>query len=263
VDLPRLIKPFKHVQGPLIHEQVTQWYKGPLGQRVLASEKEILSQILPSMFGYHLMQLGVGQPEELTDCSPITHKVFVYEKDFGDKPASAVKSRPTQIAIETGSIDVALLHHTLDFETNPHKMLREVTRTIIPEGKLVIVGFNPWSLWGGVNLFKYKTTRVPWCANFISPVRLSDWLSLLDFEVEGCESTFFGPPAVNRWFNPYLEWLEIAGKRWWVQRGAVYTLVATKRMSTLTPIKRRRLVVKPTLLPVPRGASSSTSRNRP
>jgi SAM-dependent methyltransferase len=38
--------------------------------------------------------------------------------------------------------------HALEFHDDPHQILREVERVLIPEGELIITGFNPISIWG-------------------------------------------------------------------------------------------------------------------
>ena len=231
-----------------MHDLVNEWFESEQGQSTLEAEKALLDQVLPSMFGYYLMQTGVGQPQLVTEASPIKHKFYVCEEFFPKAPMACVQSRFSELALASDSVDVALLHHSLDFDNNPHRLLREISRTLIPGGKMVILGFNPWSLWGLWRLARSKSPRVPWCGNFLSPYRLSDWLNLLDFEVEGCECAIYGSPNPGPRWSRYLGWLAYACKRWWPQRGAVYLLVATKRVAKITPIKPRKT---PSLVSIP------------
>lgn len=249
MSLPRLFKPFQPFTGSYIHELINHWFDTELGQHTLKEEQELLDQILPSMFGYYLMQAGVGQPKLNLEASPIKHRFYVCEELFPNAPMAFVQSRFSELSVASDTIDVALLHHSLDFDNNPHRLLREITRTLIPGGKLIVVGFNPWSLWGAFRLLRLKTANVPWCGNFLSPYRVSDWLNLLDFEVEGCETTSFGIPNTSKKWSSYFGWLSYAVKRWWSQRGAVYIMVATKRVAKVTPVKENRR--KATLVPIP------------
>lgn len=265
MSLPRLFKPFQAFTGSYVHELVNQWFDTELGRRTLREEQALLDQVLPSMFGYYLMQTGVGQPQMITQSSPIKHRFYVCEELYPKAPMACVQSRFSDLAVASDAIDVALLHHSLDFDDNPHQLLREISRTLIPGGKMVIIGFNPWSIWGIIRLLRSKTARVPWCGNFLSPYRLSDWLNLLDFEVEGCECAIFGPPNYGKKWTRYFGWLSYASKRWWSQRGAVYILVATKRVAKITPIKSQRRA--PSLVPIPingiaRPAPRSEAQNR-
>ena len=46
------------------------------------------------------------------------------------------------------SVDLVVLPHSLELARDPHQTLREVERVLVPEGRVVIAGFNPASLWG-------------------------------------------------------------------------------------------------------------------
>lgn len=250
--LPRLFTSFYSAHGQLSHDLVNLWYGTELGRQIFDLEKALLDQLLPELFGYHLMQMGVVNSPLLTSSSPIKHQFFVGE--VSDKsqggPSGAVQSKITELAIASDSIDVAVLHHNLDFHHNPHGVLREVGRTVMPGGKIVIVGFNPWSWWGAVRLFLKNASRAPWNGNFLSPYRVSDWLNLLDFEIEGCECVCYGLPTVNPKTSKYLSWIGSMARRWLSQTGAVYTVVATKRVSTFTPVKPKRFHT-PSLVSMP------------
>ncbi len=251
MQLPRLIKPFKSVYGHQIHEMMSQWYRTGLGENVLSHERAILNHVLPSMFGYHLMQSGVGASQNISASSAINHKFYVSEAlPANETLLPAIVCEGTELPIESDSVDVAILHHTLDFHNDPHSILREITRTLIPGGKVIIIGFNPLSCWGLCRLVMPKSDNAPWCGNFLSPFRVSDWLNLLDFQIDGCECVCYGLPTVNTKINQYLSFIDVLGKRWLSQFGAVYTMVATKRVATMTPIKPQR--IPPTsLVPMP------------
>ena len=235
--LPRLFKPFQQTGGTGVHHLMTDWFRHDLGALVLQSEKAMLDRLLPSMFGYYLMQTGLGAPQPLADASAIHCKLYVCEEQHSSADYHCVVSRLDDIAVASESIDVAILHHSLDFSADPHATLREAARTVLPGGRILIVGFNPWSLWGLWRLFVKHGTQVPWGGNFISPFRLSDWLKLLDFHIEGCETTLYGLPTAHNNTNRFFGWLSWFGPRFWNQGGGIYVLAATKQVSTLTPIK--------------------------
>jgi hypothetical protein len=139
-------------------------------------------------------------------------------------------------------------------------VLREAARVLIPGGKLVVVGFNPHSLWGLTRLFRRRSTAVPWQGQFLSPSRLSDWLSVLDFEVAGFEGAGMGLPTTSPRAHGINRWLDLLGNRFWNHLGAVYVMAAEKRVSRLTPVARiRSSARRPMLLPVP-AKSGTVSR---
>jgi len=251
MSLPRLFKPFQQVHGASVHPLLSKWFESELGQELLEEEQDILDRVLPSMFGYHLVQTGIGKPQWLAGASTIHNKLYVSEKQQQHDQYRCVCSRLDELALATESVDVAILHHSLDFDSSPHRALREISRAVIPGGRIVIVGFNPWSIWGLGRFFLMQTAGMPWSGNFISPYRLSDWLKLLDFHVEGYESTAFGLPTANRRTRKLFNWIAYLGQRIWQQRGGVYVLVAVKQVSTLTPIKPRFRTVKDTLVNIP------------
>jgi SAM-dependent methyltransferase len=127
----------------------------------------------------------------------------------------------------SASLDLLVLPHTLELSYDPHATLREVERVLVPEGRVVICGFNPNSLWGISKSCQRGFSEV---GDFIGQRRLRDWLQLLSFEVE---STSFGcyRPAVKteRWLQRWA-WMDQAGVRWWPILGAVYGMVAVKRV---------------------------------
>ena len=108
-----------------------------------------------------------------------------------------------------------------------------------------------------------QSAGMPWSGNFLSPYRLSDWLKLLDFQVEGYESTAFGLPTANRRTRNLFNWLSYLGQRIWQQRGGVYVMVAVKQVSTLTPIKPRFKTVKETLVNIPITGIAKPSTRKP
>ena len=126
-------------------EGIRSWFASDLGRHVLKTESAMLEQLLPGLFGYHLTQFSV-QDSVLHDASPIQNKIIVNL----DTTKSGLVSNPTQLPFANDSIDVALVHHLLDFSESPQKILRELARVTLPMGHIVIVGFNPISLWGSL-----------------------------------------------------------------------------------------------------------------
>ena len=107
----------------------------------------------------------------------------------------------------------------------------------MPEGKLVICGLNPASLWG-LRQRRAQLCRhlgfgqpfLPQAGEFIGYRRLRDWLRLLSFEVETSNFGCWRPAlTTEKWLERY-EWMDPMGEHWWPFFGAVYTIVAVKRV---------------------------------
>jgi SAM-dependent methyltransferase len=62
--------------------------------------------------------------------------------------AHALCCEPEYLPFADQSLDLVVLPHTLERAEDPHRSLAEVERVLRPEGRVVIVGLNPVSLWG-------------------------------------------------------------------------------------------------------------------
>lgn len=248
MELPRLFRdPFRRLP-PNFREHLGAWFDGPAGARLLAAETAVLDQVTPCIFGYHAVQVCAVRPVSLLGESRILRRVLLGP---ADTPGVDIAGDPGRLPFASDSIDLLVLHHALDFEDDPHTVLREAARAVIPGGALVVVGFNPWSLFGFLRLFHFGALDAPWFARCISPYRVSDWLRVLDFRVDGLESGYYLPPVAGEKSERRLAWLEYLGARWWPQRGMFYVLVARKSVAPLTPVRRREREVRPVSVGVP------------
>ncbi|MHB1951860.1 MAG: SAM-dependent methyltransferase, partial [Acidiferrobacteraceae bacterium] len=119
---------------------------------------------------------------------------------------------------------------------DPHQVLRETHRVLVPEGHAVILGFNPLSLWGVQRIFS-RGRGVPWSAQFIRLMRIRDWLALLDFEWVGGRMMYYRPLLRSEAVMDRLHFLEAMGDRWWPLAAAVYLIVAKKRVAGMTALR--------------------------
>lgn len=229
----------------LLRQRQLTWHSLDLGQTLLGTETARLSAILSNLFGYHLLQVGRLGDADLLAGSRITHRVVV-GAEAGSEAGIGLYARADALPLASDSTDVVVLPHTLEFETDPHQVLRETERVLIPEGHVVILGFNPWSLWGLWRLFLRRGAYPPWCGNFRGLTRIKDWLALLGFDTIEEHGYFFRPPLQNVRVMQKLNFMENLGARWWPGLAGCYVLLARKRVATLTPIKpswrRSRLV---------------------
>lgn len=238
---------------------IIDWFATNTGAGILAREREAFARLSEQLFGFQLLQLGV-----LDRYNPMLVDTRVKKQTLVDAfafPAwkNYLVAENDNLPILSDSIDAVLLPHTLDFCVDPQKVLLEAERVLIPEGRLIISGFNPFSLWGIVKTIKRKSTTVPMNAHFVSYTRLHDWLSLLGFDVERTEVLMFRPPLESPGLMQKLEFLETLGSRIWPRFGGVYLIRAVKRVSTLTPVdpvwKRRPRLLSQVVEPSTRGVN--------
>ncbi|MFK5984780.1 MAG: methyltransferase domain-containing protein [Pseudomonadota bacterium] len=230
------------------------WYQTHLGQLIYKSEAKIIEQQLESCFGYSIVQLGKVTAEGMIQSTRIKNKCVMHcFADNGEQNTglairgnTGVVSLLQRLAIKSNSVDVVVLHHCLEFEAFPHEILREVERILVAEGKIIIVFFNPYSLIGLWQFFlrlrfkvRGKDLNFPIKKNWISSNRIEDWLALLGFDSKKVGAVFFRPPISNLTVLERLNFMEKVGKRYWPFFSGSVVYKATKRVSTLTPLRSK------------------------
>jgi SAM-dependent methyltransferase len=216
--------------------QFSEWFDTPLGEKVLAAEKQLLEGYLSRMFGYHILQLGCSEDHSLIEDSPVGHKIL-FSPCFHNGARQAVADNE-ELPLAEDSMDVVLIHHALDFTPDSHRLLREAMRVLRPGGRLLVLGFNPVSAWGIARWFRRKSES-PWNARFISLRRLSDWLKLLDLHVD---NILFGVHFLPLQYGKLLrnaDRMEAFGKRFASPLGGAYFVQGTKQVVPITPIVPR------------------------
>jgi len=239
--MKRLLQAYRCPDYIEARHELRRWYRTALGGNLQQCEQAQLSKVLPNLFGYHLLQVGRPMESDLLGASRIAHRMVMDELSpfFREGGGGSFLSQSDQLPIASDSLDVILLPHTLEYVSRPHEVLREAERTLIPEGHLLILGFNPWSQFGLRRMLCGWRNSSPWCGHFYSTLRLKDWLALLGFDTVLVQHYFFRPPLQNEGIMRRLGSLERVGKRFWPLFGGGYLLVAKKRVTTLTPIKPR------------------------
>jgi SAM-dependent methyltransferase len=192
---------FEQPRDALRATEGSEFFGSELGAALEQAEMVILRRQLDDCFGARALLLGAGADERLLDALHVQRRFVARIADV-DVPrrlpvssTHAVIADPGNLPYANGSFDVVILFHALDLAAQPHQALREAERVLAPGGRLVITGFNPWSLWGVRRLFGRR--HAPWNANFISPVRMVDWLSLLGFTVSTTEFACYRPPLLR------------------------------------------------------------------
>jgi SAM-dependent methyltransferase len=213
--------------------QLTRWLATPQGQYVLGWEQQKLDLIVADIFGYNAVQLG------LPACDFLRANRIALRFSAGNDQGVALTTDLSQLPLATSSIDLVVMPHVLEFAEEPHQILREVERVLMPEGQVVICGFNPFSLWGFRR--RFSGAGIPWSGRYLSLPRIKDWLALLGFEANrGCFGCYAPPVMQSKWLNRFA-FMEKAGDRWWPIAGGVYIIQATKRvqgMQVVTPTWR-------------------------
>jgi SAM-dependent methyltransferase len=209
-----------------------EWFASPLGRYLLEREQAYFDKAVADVFGYNAFQLGLTGIDLLrTSRIPLRCKVDL-------DGAAGLRADFRDLPIASNSADLVVLPHVLEFSDNPHQILREVARVLLPEAQVVIACFNPWSLWGLRRMFGRKKSY-PWTGHFISLPRIKDWCALLGLEITAGQMGCYIPPcATEKWLTRFA-FMEAAGDRWWPIAGSVYFLQAVKRVRGMRVIMPR------------------------
>ncbi len=230
------------------------WFKYPLGQSIVQSEVEQCEKLVPS--GYYAQGLQVGMPWVNYLCGTEVASRYIADTStpLVEKPGTPdplaesgqpiydlqdchlVVSASTALPFPEKSQDIIVLPHTLDFCTVPHEVLRQVNQLLVPEGCIVIVGFNLASLYGVLNALNGQGGKPPWDGRFYRVGRVQDWLALLGFDLVGAGMSHYLPPIQSETWREKLAFIERAGNRWWPNLGGIYVIVARKREMGITPL---------------------------
>ncbi|KPF52494.1 methyltransferase type 11 [beta proteobacterium AAP51] len=235
------------------------WLRTAPGHYLLAWEQDRLDHAVTDAFGFHALQLGLPELDGLR-ANRMPHRWVASDsmhvpEDFslslpplddsllstqaGHEPV-ALHCEFDALPFPDNSIDLVVLPHALELARDPHHTLREVERVLVPEGRVVIAGFNPASLWGlrqragrmkrGLGLGRQGSLYLPRAGEFIGYWRLRDWLRLLGFEVEAGRFGCWRPPFHSQKWLDRFAWMDRVGDRWWPVLGSVYFVVAVKRV---------------------------------
>lgn len=226
-------------------EAQQRWLSSTAGQYLQLKEQVLYDQAVYGLFGFNALQMGGLQMDLLRNSRiPNCYK----STDFEDTDHIVINENATLknclycyddfLPFAEMSLDLLLLPHRLEFSERPHQTLREAARVMMPEGHLLISGFNPLSTWGATSSFKKTVTNqdsYPWNGSFIGLARLKDWLALLGFEVLSVEMCCNIPPFEQPAWQKRFSFMDKISQH--SVLGGVYFIVAKKRVVGMMPIK--------------------------
>jgi SAM-dependent methyltransferase len=232
---------------PIYPIELADWLESPTGLRLRAAEQAVAAEPLRRVFGSQLLQIGTwGRAEEFIGLAGTARRVVCAP---AHAPGVQLVAEDWQLPVASHSVDAVLLPHTLERSGDSHQLLRECERILTGGGRLIVMGFNPWSLTGLRRLLS-RGAWPPEIEQLYSERRLRDWLSLLNFDIT----------SRTRYFPAFAESggrLRQRARRLPGYYGG-YLLVAVKRVHAVTPL--RRLWRRPER--VPAGLAEPTTRSR-
>ena len=177
---------------PQASAPLSQWYREAYGRRLLRETEAALGAWIARAVGYYALDVRAFESHaRWLDASLV-------QSHFALSPVRQEDSRVVgdllRLPFEANSLDLVVAHHVLEFCADPHEFLREVDRTLIPEGRVIVVGFNPF---GAPGLLKWFQSRAvaPWGGHFYPAPRVREWFTVLGFDVE--KTRYFAFPFAS------------------------------------------------------------------
>lgn len=208
-----------------------------LTARLQGSALRELAGLLPRLTGYRFVQIGrygglAGWMRE-TLCSEAGRTQFwLFDRVAGENVDARVEY--ARLPIASGSVDAVFLPHSLEEARLPQRLLREVDRILCPRGQLVILGLNPLSPRALVQRVRDLRRLPRRSSQWLAVQRISDWLGLLDYEVE--EVRRYGGLQPRRLPDHWLA-------RILAPLAPAYVVFARKRVIPITPVRHRQRAV--------------------
>lgn len=160
------------------------WYQTPRGKLQKQLELDYLQRSITVSCKQIILQIGgLGWENEFIDCELYRNYTIVDTKGLGYSGARRIRAKAHHLPLQSDSVDMIILPHLLEFDLSRFQTMREIERILKPEGVLVVLNFNPWSLWVRYQYIWDKKLADSWRGHFIGRGRILDWLKLLNFEV--------------------------------------------------------------------------------
>ena len=220
-----------------MREGISTWLASSRGRALLRAESALLTDALDECFGWEMLQLGSwGGGRELIAGGRTRRQTTICSPDPGKalNSGAEIAARLNQLPSASDSVVAVLLPHTLEFESDPHSLLREVDRVLTGEGKLLVLGFAPVSPWG-LRAAATRSGFPPGLRRLLSPRRIRDWCRLLGYEIAETRRYLYETP-----------WGESSDGPSMLRRGLFYPLPAgaylikaRKRVHAVPPLRLR------------------------
>jgi SAM-dependent methyltransferase len=220
------------MQKDLVSEACLKWYETPAGQYAQEQLIQQINDCLTEIFGYYALETGV-----LAGNLQLLNEARIGSCFSVGRAGASVQAQMENLPIAFDNVDLVIASHVLETSSNPHQVLREIDRVLVPEGHCILIGFNALRFWHKNRLLKHKMGDAKEFRLY-GGYRVKDWFSLLGFEVQHVEYIGFRPAFLKDSFFQRLMWLENWGSRYLPVFGSLYVVHAQKQVVSMTRDKK-------------------------
>lgn len=214
--------------GTIKNSNIT-WLDSIYGRSCLEAEKPCVDRALRQISGPRVLQIGQILDDQALRALDFPQLIMVNDSASANESISdrcSIVADAAFLPFDGGTLSSVILPHVLEGHELPHQVLREVHRVLMPEGHLILTGFNPVSILG---LQRYVTPRAAFSGTYYPVQRVKDWIQLLGFEVIGSAMFQYAPVVKGRRIRNALNFINSVGDRWLPMSGGGYMISAKKR----------------------------------
>ncbi|HCK84079.1 MAG TPA: methyltransferase type 11 [Hyphomonadaceae bacterium] len=220
-----------------------RFYASPLGEAARRAGERRLISLWPSADGLDVLGVGYASPYLARFRGQARRVVAMMPGEQGAEPWPPGAASLTALGEEArlpfidAVFDRVLLVHALEEADAAHAMLREIWRVMAPEGRLVVIAANRWSLWAQSDISPFGHGR-PY-----SKSQLSGLLSDALFEPVAFSRALYAPPSAWPPFVRAADAFERIGEQVWPNHGGLLLMEAVKRLYATTARSARRVLL--------------------
>jgi ubiquinone/menaquinone biosynthesis C-methylase UbiE len=163
-------------------DELTHWSTNMQSQLLVTAEKKYLQRVVPTLRGYHLLLLG--SHKALNWLPEHCLHAFTLSPTLTQFPQTHIQTNFETLPLRQASIDAAIAPYLLEYTHDALSLLSELSRVLIPEGRLIILGINRWHPWSWLNAPHSPNTLMLW--------RLKKLLYDLDFSIINITRLHYG-----------------------------------------------------------------------
>jgi SAM-dependent methyltransferase len=220
-----------------------RFYASPLGEAARRAAARRLAARWPDVSGLDVLGVGYPVPYLGGVRRNARRTITLMPAEQGaepwpaEGPGLAALSEDVRLPFMDAVFDRVLLVHALEEASAPHAMLREIWRVMAPEGRLVVIAANRWSLWAQSDASPFGHGR-PY-----SRTQLGALLSDSMFEPVVSARALYAPPIKWKPIVRAAEAFERVGELIWPAQGGLVLMEAVKRLYATTARSAGRVLL--------------------
>lgn len=236
-----------------------RFYASPLGEAARRAASRRLSALWSSTGGLDILGVGYATPYLGAFRASARRAVAMMPAEQGAEPwpsdptVLTALTEEARLPLMDAVFDRVLIVHALEEAAAPHALLREVWRVMAPEGRLVVITANRWSLWAQSGATPFGHGRP------FSRTQLAALLSDSMFEPVASSRALYAPPMTWTPFVRAADAFERVGELVWPAQGGLVLMEAVKRLYATTARSEGRVL----LAKAPKRSRSDAPQGQP